>query len=136
MYTFCEIGTFRMTTAFNCMTGTIFSFVRSSYSICYSDIGCFESNKPYDNALYHLPQSPSEIDVKFKLFTRRNPETYEILISDSTAINLTNYTRSSDTKFIIHGYQHSLSALWDIKMKNEILKRASLFSSLEQILGL
>ncbi|KAK3594259.1 hypothetical protein CHS0354_020441 [Potamilus streckersoni] len=114
-----------MTNAVNFMTGKIFSLIRGSYSICYSDIGCFENKKPYDNALYHLPQSPSEIDVKFKLFTRRNPETYEILIADSMAIHLSKYTRTSHTKIIIHGYQHNFSALWDIKMKDEILKRAS-----------
>ncbi|KAK3594253.1 hypothetical protein CHS0354_020435 [Potamilus streckersoni] len=114
-----------MTNAFNLIKGKIFSFIRGSYNICYNHIGCFERKKPYDNALHYLPQSPSKIGLKYKLFTRQNPEKPELLEANMNAVLKSNFNKTLRTKFIIHGYQHSYTALWDIKMKDEILKRAS-----------
>ncbi|KAK3584977.1 hypothetical protein CHS0354_009669 [Potamilus streckersoni] len=99
--------------------------IKDSYSVCYDLIGCFKSGKPYHNALFFLPQSPSEIGIKYNLFTRRNAQSAQLLTTNVNIVRSSNFDGSKDTKIIIHGYKHSTSHQWEENMKDEILKRAS-----------
>ncbi|KAL3869627.1 hypothetical protein ACJMK2_042292 [Sinanodonta woodiana] len=99
-------------------------FIKDSYcDVCYNEIGCFSSARPFSNALRHLPMPPSDIDVKYKLFTNQNPDSPQILTNDADVIRSSNFNGNKDTKFIIHGYKHSTSNPWDINMKDAILER-------------
>ncbi|KAL3869625.1 hypothetical protein ACJMK2_042290 [Sinanodonta woodiana] len=92
-----------------------------SFEICYAEIGCFQKLSPFHNALFLLPQPPSDIDVKYKLFTRNNLELPQFLTANEDAIRSSNFDGSKDTKFIIHGFKHT--SPWDVNLKDEILKR-------------
>ncbi|KAJ8026249.1 Pancreatic triacylglycerol lipase [Holothuria leucospilota] len=72
-------------------------------SVCYEDVGCFDTELPCN--LHILPQSPSEINTRFYLFTPENPSTYEVIDwTDDASIVNSNFQGNRDTKFIIHGF--------------------------------
>ncbi|KAL3869623.1 hypothetical protein ACJMK2_042288 [Sinanodonta woodiana] len=99
-------------------------FIKDSYSnVCYNNIGCFKTSSPFSNSFYFEPQPPAEIDVKYMLFTRRNPVRPQILTTDAGVVRSTNFDANNDTKFIIHGYKHSDSNPWTFNMKDAILER-------------
>lgn len=89
--------------------------------VCYQKYGCF---KPHPNPLVKQPQSPSEIGVRFNLFTRENR-------NSATLIDDENESKLSDshfiisrplTIFVIHGFTENINT-WATEMKNALLRR-------------
>ncbi|KAL3869628.1 hypothetical protein ACJMK2_042293 [Sinanodonta woodiana] len=91
--------------------------------ICYPEIGCFGITPPFYNSIFLLPQSPSDIGVKYKLFTRRNTESPQVLTANVDVVQSSNFDGSTATKFIIPGYKHSASDPSYLNTKDAILER-------------
>ncbi|KAJ8026248.1 Pancreatic lipase-related protein 2 [Holothuria leucospilota] len=73
-------------------------------SVCYSGLGCFDDNLRCNSR--RLPQSPSDINTKFYLYTRENRQTYQVIdwTNDASIVN-SKFRGSRETKFIIHGFR-------------------------------
>ncbi|KAL3869915.1 hypothetical protein ACJMK2_042537 [Sinanodonta woodiana] len=91
--------------------------------VCYEEIGCFENTSPFNNALSFLPRSPSEIDVMYQLFTRKNRDSHQTLTTNTNTIRSSNFNGDKATKFIIHGYLDNAASTWVTDMKDAILQR-------------
>ncbi|KAL3889396.1 hypothetical protein ACJMK2_001740 [Sinanodonta woodiana] len=94
-----------------------------SSSVCYNEIGCFGNNSPFNNALLVLPQSPTEVGVRYFLFTRKNGNIPQILTADRKVVLNSNFNGEKGTRFIIHGYKGKASDPWVTDMKDALLKR-------------
>lgn len=88
---------------------------RSSKSVCYGDLGCFEPRSGSKN----LPESPEKINTRFFLYTRNHPDLPGESIS---AVHLGRFNFSKETKVIIHGFTDRSTNKWVLDMKNELLK--------------
>ncbi|KAM7428877.1 hypothetical protein ABFA07_020190 [Porites harrisoni] len=89
--------------------------------VCYQKYGCF---KPHPNPLVKQPQSPSQIGVRFNLFTRENRNS-ATLIDDENKSKLTasHFIISRPlTIFVIHGFTENINT-WATEMKNALLGR-------------
>lgn len=83
---------------------------------------CFDIFAPYTNSNWHLPASPSEIGIQFKLFTAQNPHSPQHLYAGSTHSFLVSHWNSSrDTKIIVHGFTCSSLTDWVPQMVAELL---------------
>ncbi|CAH1796508.1 unnamed protein product [Owenia fusiformis] len=85
--------------------------------VCYGALGCFNDNPPFDDR--ELPQSPSQINYKFELFTRNNPDTKEDITPENPG---RNFRASRRTMFIIHGYLTSTDFEWIANMRRQLLQ--------------
>ncbi|KAL3889390.1 hypothetical protein ACJMK2_001734 [Sinanodonta woodiana] len=94
-----------------------------SSSVCYNEIGCFGNNSPFNNALFVLPKSPTEVGVSYLLFTRNNSNIPQILTADRNVVLTSNFNGEKVTRFLIHGYKSNASYPWVIDMKDALLKR-------------
>ncbi|KAL4237011.1 hypothetical protein ACF0H5_005395 [Mactra antiquata] len=92
--------------------------------VCYDKwkIGCFSNKSPFTNTAGKLPESPSDIGVRFLLHTRHNKDIYELLTSDTVDITRSHYDGTKATKFIIHGYRDNGRESWVIRMKDALLQ--------------
>lgn len=100
-------------------------------SVHYPGIGTFYSsdffhiiNRPY--SFLFLPQSPTEIEPTFTLYTRNNPQVPETIEWNNTDAvrNSQFFNASLPIKIIIHGYMENrsvLTARWMNKLKNGLL---------------
>ena len=54
-----------------------------------------------------LPQSRSQINTKFLLYTRKNPFTPQLLETNIRSLSRSNFRREKPTKVLIHGYLYN-----------------------------
>lgn len=97
-------------------------------TVCYKEdsIGCFSNESPFTNAAGKVPESPRQIGVSFLLYTRHNPNIYELLTRDAIDIQRSHYNGTRETKFIIHGYRDDGRETWLTDMKNALLDKEDL----------
>ena len=71
--------------------------------VCYQKYGCF---KPHPNALVTQPQSPSQIGIRFNLFTRANRNSAKLIDDQNKSKLSASYFNISRllTIFVIHGF--------------------------------
>ncbi|XP_006920897.1 pancreatic lipase-related protein 2 [Pteropus alecto] len=76
--------------------------------ICYSHIGCFSDSEPWGGTVIRplkiFPWSPEKIGTHFLLDTSENPNTFQVLFSDPSTIETSNFQTDRKTRFIIHGF--------------------------------
>lgn len=53
--------------------------------VCYEKLGCFSDEMPWsgttERPITRLPWSPEKINARFLLFTRQNPESYQVSLN-------------------------------------------------------
>jgi len=94
--------------------------------VCFKNLGCFKKNDPFDNALGELPSSPADINARAFLWTRTNSKTpQELIYSNLTSINSSNFDASKKTYICIHGYMSSKSTPIIANMSVALLKKVN-----------
>lgn len=98
-------------------------------SICYSEMRqefqCYDLWPPYTNSNWHLPASPSEQNIHFKLYTTRNPTSPQTVNAmDANSLRNSNWDSTRQTKFIVHGFTDSSNSGWIAPMVSELLQRS------------
>uniref|UniRef100_A0A8B9P697 Triacylglycerol lipase n=1 Tax=Apteryx owenii TaxID=8824 RepID=A0A8B9P697_APTOW len=76
--------------------------------VCYERLGCFSDDIPWsgtvERPVYKLPWNPEKIDTRFLLYTRENPDNFQISAIDASTIEQSNFNASRITRFITHGF--------------------------------
>ncbi|RZF32030.1 hypothetical protein LSTR_LSTR007108 [Laodelphax striatellus] len=100
---------------------------RTRKEICYDLLGCFPMALSKHQPLKKTPQSPSDVDTKFWLFTRDNEENATQLHYGDRRESIlnSNYSSKIPTKMLVHGYKGSgmdyaaraIAGLW-LKLEN------------------
>lgn len=100
------------------------SITVAAKSVCYSGLGCFDDSLRCNSR--PLPQSPSDINTKFYLFTPENPDSYQVIdwTNDASIVN-SNFRDSRGTKFIIHGFTDRILTQDFLDMKDGFLSIVS-----------
>ncbi|XP_018015225.1 uncharacterized protein LOC108672111 [Hyalella azteca] len=94
---------------------------RDEEMVCYKDLGCFRDDGAFDY-LDVLPSPPEEINTKFLLFTRKNPEAAQIFDpNNATSMQASNFDAESLTKVIVHGFGSSCHRVWVREMRAALL---------------
>ncbi|KAK3090926.1 hypothetical protein FSP39_015779 [Pinctada imbricata] len=106
--------------------GDLSTCSRTGASVCYGDLGCFDTGRPFfslQRPVNFLPQSPNKIDTKFRLFTRANNKQWQMLNSnDYSSIRTSYFSASKPTKIVSHGFLEGGVVDWMVDMKSEFLK--------------
>ena len=105
---------------FQCSSEQILLFQTGSDDRCYGDLGCFSILGPFisdDRSISLFPESPEEINTRFKLYTRQdqtNTSSEFLVANDPESITNSNFRASRQTKIIVHGFTESLFAPWTL----------------------
>eukprot|EP00057_Strongylocentrotus_purpuratus_P024474 XP_011678948.1 PREDICTED: pancreatic triacylglycerol lipase [Strongylocentrotus purpuratus] len=90
-----------------------------SCSVCYDDLGCFDTSMACH---WRNPSSPADIGTTFKLYTRQNRYSGDVLDrTDDATITSSNFGSSRDTKLIVHGWTDSMTGDSWIDMRDALL---------------
>ncbi|XP_030841944.1 pancreatic lipase-related protein 2 [Strongylocentrotus purpuratus] len=90
-----------------------------SCSVCYDDLGCFDTSMACH---WRNPSSPADIGTTFKLYTRQNRYSGDVLDrTDDATITSSNFESSLDTKLIVHGWTDSMTGDSWIDMRDALL---------------
>ncbi|XP_038056438.1 pancreatic triacylglycerol lipase-like [Patiria miniata] len=107
--------------------GALLPLVFGASEVCYPNIGCFDYGYPFldppDRPLSWAPQSPSKINPRFLLHTRRNPlkaEAQTLDSDDPSTISNSHFDSTKETKFICHGFIESGVIEWDYWMTDMV----------------
>ncbi|XP_018427679.1 PREDICTED: pancreatic lipase-related protein 2-like [Nanorana parkeri] len=106
---------------------SIAAAIRAAEEVCYDRLGCFTNGPPYSNTLERpisrLPWAPEVIDTQFLLFTRRNPDQYQVIRAlNVSSVFGTNFKPSLKSLFIIHGFVETGDKQWLVEMCQTLLK--------------
>ncbi|KAJ8026295.1 Pancreatic triacylglycerol lipase [Holothuria leucospilota] len=100
--------------------------ILAAKEVCYEGFGCFDTSLPCNKISVHLPQSPSEINTEFLLYTPENPKTEQVIDwNDDDSIINSNFQGSRDTKFFIHGYTDDAKRPVNQDMKDALLSKGN-----------
>lgn len=108
--------------------GTVQATAGEKRSACYGDLGCFENGAAFismGRPINIAPQSPSEINTRFMLYTRQNQAngSLEFLNANNFASLKNSYFSSArPTKVVVHGFLQTGFVSWMGEMKDELLK--------------
>ncbi|KAK7491933.1 hypothetical protein BaRGS_00016779, partial [Batillaria attramentaria] len=93
--------------------------------VCYDLVGCFNNSSPFTNDDGKLPEAPTSVKTKFRLYKRGN-STYQLLTYFQNDTSVTNSAFNSNlmTRVIVHGYQNTGDQDWVMAMKDAFLKVA------------
>ncbi|OCT71289.1 hypothetical protein XELAEV_18034267mg [Xenopus laevis] len=96
-------------------------------NICYDRLGCFTDKAPWGGTIQRplglLPMSPQNINTRFFLFTKENPDNFqEISALNQSSVSSSNFQPNRKTRFIIHGFLSSAEGGWLMDMCKTILK--------------
>ena len=84
------------------MSYTLFLVLLFSKRVCYHKYGCFEHQT---EKRVRLPRSPSQIGVRFNLFTRENGNSAKLIDDhDKSKLTTSHFKISRRTIFVIHGF--------------------------------
>ncbi|XP_044306302.1 inactive pancreatic lipase-related protein 1-like isoform X1 [Varanus komodoensis] len=78
--------------------------------VCYNRVGCFTDDIPWagtvQRPIARLPWSPERINTRFLLYTRRNPNNFQVILThiNPETIDYSNFNASKITRFITHGF--------------------------------
>ncbi|XP_018427680.1 PREDICTED: pancreatic lipase-related protein 2-like [Nanorana parkeri] len=106
---------------------SIVAAIRAAEEVCYNRLGCFINGPPYSDTLErpisHLPWPPGVIDTQFLLFTRSNPDQYQVIRAlNVSSVFGTNFKPSLKSLFIIHGFLEMGAKQWLVDMCQTLLK--------------
>ncbi|XP_073451697.1 pancreatic lipase-related protein 2-like [Aquarana catesbeiana] len=95
--------------------------------ICYDRLGCFTDEPPYFVSLARpispLPWAPEVINVRFLLYTVKNPNQYQVIRAlNVSSLFGTNFKPSRKSIFIIHDLVETGDKLWLVEMCQALLK--------------
>ncbi|XP_077309952.1 pancreatic lipase-related protein 2-like [Lithobates pipiens] len=95
--------------------------------ICYDRLGCFTDDPPYSGTLARpirrLPWAPEVINTQFLLFTKKNPDQYQVISAlNVSSITGTNFKPSRKSTFVIHGFKSTGNTTWLVKMCQTLLE--------------
>ncbi|CAF1201197.1 unnamed protein product [Adineta ricciae] len=93
-------------------------------SVCYSLVGCFDNDPPFDNAGLEVPQDPSIIKTDFLLFTSSQATSPEILEYDKNDKSIidSKFNNSQWLRIIVHGFTNNRHSPWIPRLTEELLK--------------
>uniref|UniRef100_A0A7M4EXQ8 Triacylglycerol lipase n=1 Tax=Crocodylus porosus TaxID=8502 RepID=A0A7M4EXQ8_CROPO len=84
--------------------------------VCFDRLGCFSDDIPWagtiERPIAKLPWSPERINARFLLYTKINPNYYQITATDPTTIDYSNFNASKITRFITHGFIDQGEETW------------------------
>ncbi|XP_072280371.1 pancreatic lipase-related protein 2-like [Pyxicephalus adspersus] len=101
--------------------------VRASQEVCFNRLGCFTDCPPYsytpERPIGRLPWAPEVINTQFLLFTRENPDQYQVI----SALNIssvfgTTFNPKRNSSFVIHGFLEKGDKKWVVDMCQTLLK--------------
>nr|CAB3264979.1 pancreatic lipase-related protein 2-like [Phallusia mammillata] len=72
-------------------------------TVCYQHLGCFSILPPFSPKM-PLPMSPKQIQTKYHLFTRSNPEEGQLIEPESQNLTNSYFDSAKPTKILVHGY--------------------------------
>ncbi|BFY99446.1 hypothetical protein BsWGS_02486 [Bradybaena similaris] len=96
--------------------------------MCYDKVGCFSNDPPFATSSRRavLPESPDKLKTKYILYTRENRDT-PVYLDARYPEDVTNVWpdfRERPTKFIIHGFFHTVKTWsWMEDLAKELLKQ-------------
>ncbi|PVD19843.1 hypothetical protein C0Q70_20336 [Pomacea canaliculata] len=89
-----------------------------------SDFRCYNLLPPYTNTNFHLPQSPTQQNIRFLLYTTANPSSPHLLHSqDARTFQASHFDKNRATKIIVHGFTDSGSSSWIHEMVGKLLQK-------------
>jgi len=95
----------------------------NAHSICYPPYGCFSDEAPYNQALVRLPEHPTNVDTKFRVYTRSNPLIPDYVDPlDSLSPARIKFNTTKNTVMFVHGYLESPYAWYIGMLIVELLK--------------
>ncbi|XP_071477033.1 pancreatic lipase-related protein 2-like [Diadema antillarum] len=101
------------------MTAILSSSDQPNNQRCFGPLGCFTDTLPCHNLNMAWP---AEIDTRFFLFTRQNPnKAQEITWRDLTTVEGSNFKAKRYTKFLLHGWIENTEKPAFVEMKDAIL---------------
>ncbi|XP_073451922.1 pancreatic lipase-related protein 2-like [Aquarana catesbeiana] len=95
--------------------------------VYYDRLGRFTDEPPYcgtlERPICRLPQDPRVINTQFFLFTRRNPDQYQVISALSvSSVAGTNFEPDKNSIFIVHGAFEWGDKPWLVEMCQAFLK--------------
>jgi len=94
-------------------------------TVCYGDLGCFTTAKPWTSdvrPISQLPEDPAIINTQFLLNTRSDPDVpLKLTCNDVTQLNTSPFNGNKKTVFLIHGWMHDANHSWIRSSVKEIL---------------
>ncbi|KAM5132704.1 pancreatic lipase-related protein 2-like [Mantella aurantiaca] len=99
---------------------------QAAREVCYNRLGCFTDSPPYSSTpirpIRRLPWAPDVVNVQFLLFTRENPDQYQIISAlNVTTVSGTNFKSSRKSIFIVHGFLSKGDDKWLVEMCKNFL---------------
>ncbi|BET00023.1 Triacylglycerol lipase [Nesidiocoris tenuis] len=93
---------------------------------CYDELGCLQVTPSWYHALYrqwnYWPLPRILINVKFRLFTRKNPTLVQLMKwKEPATIAESNFDSARPTKFIVHGFIDTYNNKWVKSMTQKLL---------------
>lgn len=85
--------------------------------MCYGVYGCFSLAPPWtgdtERPITYFPESPSKMNVKFRLYNRRSGKTvFNVDLNDPDNVKKFNINKNEKLFFITHGYLESGDRPW------------------------
>ncbi|KAK7115671.1 pancreatic lipase-related protein 2-like [Littorina saxatilis] len=97
---------------------------RACFKTMLPEYQCYSIKSPYTNTLLHYPLSPTKQNIVFKLFTKNNPTTAQILkAQDKSSVTASNVDIGGKVAFVIHGFSSSTEEDWVTHLVKELLQK-------------
>ncbi|XP_063222699.1 pancreatic lipase-related protein 2-like isoform X2 [Bacillus rossius redtenbacheri] len=92
---------------------------------CYEHLGCFPMMGPWWSLdrLVPAPQTPEDIETRFYLYTRAQPERYYIQTRPNVSVDGSDYNGNRVTVMITHGFASNGNSSWLEEMKDAVLNK-------------
>ncbi|XP_072280372.1 pancreatic lipase-related protein 2-like [Pyxicephalus adspersus] len=106
---------------------SIATCITDAREVCYDRLGCFTNGPPYSNTperpIGRLPWAPEVINTQFLLFTKENPDQYQVISAlNVSSIFGTKFNSKRNSTFLIHGFLESGNKTWLVDMCQTLLK--------------
>ncbi|XP_042883760.1 pancreatic triacylglycerol lipase-like [Penaeus japonicus] len=92
---------------------------------CYDDLGCLHTTQDFYHPLHRPvnvpPYSRDQVDVKYTLYTRKEPGGTTVGAKDAKKLVNTSFRPYKKTKILIHGFLDSNSVTWMLEMTRAFL---------------
>lgn len=92
-------------------------------SVCYSQIGCFSNDAPFNNSGGNLPLDPNFIQTTFYLATVNRLFPTKLVTGDLRRLARSRYNASLPTKIIVHGFLQTGRVRWIRLMAKNFIRK-------------
>ncbi|BFZ16416.1 hypothetical protein BsWGS_19455 [Bradybaena similaris] len=97
-----------------------------SNGVAYRGLGCFTLEEPFSNTDW-LPQSPDTIGLRFRLYTRANPTSADILhFGSRSSIYASHFNGQLPVKLIVHGFLQNAGMEYLADMTSALLNKTAM----------